>query len=85
MAGRKMGRSAYAFFWRLGMNFLEENRLKLEVQPIYWKVGKSSDYQLSGGITYQFSADITIRSMYQYVHGTNDHRIIFQVYYYKGV
>jgi hypothetical protein len=83
MAGRKMERNAYALFWRLGMNFLAENRLKIETQPFYWKVGKSSDCQLSGGITYQLSADIALRSMYQYVHGTNDHRIIFQVYYYK--
>lgn len=84
-AGKKMGEETYALFWRAGINLLEEGRLKVEFQPAYWKVGKDWTYQLSGGISYQATADLALRAMYQYDHASNDQRLIFQIYYYKGL
>jgi opacity protein-like surface antigen len=83
MAGERMDEPAYALYWRLGMNLLEENRLKLEVQPEVWKELGTSSFMLSAGVSYQATADLAIRSMYQYINTTEDNRIVFQVYYYK--
>ena len=49
------------------------------------KIGPVSDYQLSGGISFQVSPDLALRSLYQYLHQTGDQRIVFQIYYYKGL
>jgi hypothetical protein len=85
MAGKKQDQNAVLLFWRLGTNWLGENRLKLEIQPILMKIGPVSDYQLSGGISFQVSPDLAIRSLYQYLHQTRDQRIVFQVYFYKAM
>lgn len=82
MAGERMGEPAYALFSRLTMNLLEESRLKLEAQPLLWKQMGESSFSLSAGISYQATADLALRSMYQYIDATEDNRIVFQVYYY---
>jgi opacity protein-like surface antigen len=81
--GKKMGKDTLAFFWRSGINLLEEGRLRLEFQPVYWRVGKDWTYQLFGGISYQATGDLAVRAMYRYDRASNDQRIVFQVYYYK--
>lgn len=85
MLGKKMKQENYILFWRLGMNFFEENRLKFELQPIFWKEGEASNYLLSAGLSYQLSTNLALRSMYQYDHDRRDRKIVFQVYYYKGL
>lgn len=85
MAGKKAGQNSLLFFWRLGTNWLEENRLKAEIQPIWMKRGPVSEWQLSGGVSFQVSADLALRSLYQYLPRTGDHRIILQIYFYKGM
>ncbi len=85
MAGKKNEQNVALLFWRLGTNFLGENRLKFEIQPVLMKIGPVTDYQLSGGISFQLSQDLALRSLYQYLHKTGDQRIVFQVYYYKGL
>jgi len=85
MAGERMDEPAYTLFWRFTMNLLEENRLKLEAQPMLWKIMGESDFSLSAGVSYQVTADLTLRSMYQYIDATEDNRIVFQVYYYLGM
>jgi opacity protein-like surface antigen len=67
------------------MNLLEENRLKLEFQPVLWKELGESSYTLSGGASYQATSDLALRAMYEYTDQTEDNRIVFQVYYYKGM
>jgi opacity protein-like surface antigen len=76
---------AYAFFWRLTMNLLEENRLKLEAQPVVIAAEDEWSISPAAGISYQVTSDLALRAMYQYIDGSEDNRIIFQVYYYKGV
>jgi hypothetical protein len=85
MGGERMDEAAYALFWRFTMNLLDENRLKLEAQPVLWKQMGESSFALSAGVSYQATSDLTLRSMYQYIDETEDNRIVFQVYYYKGM
>jgi len=81
--GKKMGEETLALFWRSGINLLEEGRLKLEFQPVYWKVGKGWTYQLFFGISFQATSDLALRTFYQYDRDSNDKRLILQLYYYK--
>jgi opacity protein-like surface antigen len=67
------------------MNLLEENRLKLEAQPILWNTMGESSFSLSAGVSYQVTSDLTVRTMYQYADVERDNRIVFQVYYYKRI
>ncbi|MCX5752570.1 MAG: hypothetical protein NTW97_02855 [Candidatus Krumholzibacteria bacterium] len=85
MGGERMDDPAYALFWRFTMNLLEENRLKLEAQPVLWKEMGESSFTLSAGASYQVTEDLAVRAMYQYADTEKDNRIVFQVYYYRGM
>lgn len=85
MAGQRMEEESYALFWRLGVNLLEENRLRLEAQPIFLKEMGESSVSLSAGISFQATADLAIRATYEYLDASEDNRIVAQVYYYKGM
>ena len=85
IGGKKGGQSAYALFWRAGLNLLDEGRLKLEVQPVVFRTMGMTRVQLSAGATYLAHPDWTLRIMYMYDREIKDSRIIFQVYYYKGI
>ena len=85
MAGDKAGNGAFALFWRVGAGLLEESRLKIEVQPVAYRAGGKTQIQFSAGVTYLASADWTLRGMYLYDKETKDSRIVFQIYYYKGI
>jgi hypothetical protein len=85
MAGEKMDEPSYTFFWRFTANLLEENRLKLEAQPVLWEEMGESSFTASAGISYLATVDLALRCMYQYVDATEDNRIILQVYYYRRV
>lgn len=85
MAGEIRDESATAVFLRGGMNLLEEGRLKLEAQPVYLKTGGRDNYQLAAGLSYQLTGDIALRTMYQYDDDMEDHRVVAQVYLYKGI
>jgi hypothetical protein len=82
VAGEKMDEDTYAFLWRIGVNFLDEDRLKLEAQPVTWKSGDEWFYEISGGVTYKLTSDITLRGMYTYDAEMNDNRVVFQIYWY---
>jgi hypothetical protein len=82
-AGEKMKEPSYALFYRVGMNLLSEGRLKVEAQPVYWKVGTNENYQLSWGISFQATADLAIRAGYTYEHPQKEHRVGLQIYYYR--
>jgi hypothetical protein len=81
-AGEKMDEDTYAFLWRIGVNLLDEDRLKLEAQPVYRNLGGDWNYEISGGATYKLTSDITLRGMYTYDGEMNDNRVIFQFYWY---
>ncbi|OQX24817.1 MAG: hypothetical protein BWK80_18820 [Desulfobacteraceae bacterium IS3] len=83
MGGKNKDEEAFALFGRFGVNLLDESRLKLEFQPIISKVGDDENFEISAGASYMLTGDITLRAMYDYDHNTDDHKIIFQLYYYK--
>jgi hypothetical protein len=88
MGGKNRGEDAYALFWRLGVNLLEEGRLKYEVQPVYLKVGDKKNFQVHTGPSYALTADLALRAMYLYddrIGERDDHRFIVQLYFYKGL
>jgi len=85
MAGKLINENAYAWFCRFGVNLMEENRLKLEFQPVYMSIGESGHYELYSGISYIATSDLTFRTMYQYDDSMEDHRFIFQIYFYTKV
>ena len=67
------------------MNLLDEGRLKFEAQPLVMKTGEDWSSLLSGGVTYQADADLAFRAMVQRDSAFEDTRVVFQVYYYKGL
>jgi hypothetical protein len=81
-AGEKMDETTYAFLWRLGVNFLDEDRLKLEAQPVYWKSNGDWLYEISGCLSYRLTSDLTFRTLYAYDGQINDNRVVFQLYWY---
>jgi len=81
-AGEKMDENTYAFLWRLGVNFLDEDRMKLEAQPVYWKSNDDWLYEISGCFSYKLTSDVTLRTMYTYDGEMNDNRFVFQLYWY---
>jgi len=82
VAGEKGDENTYAFLWRIGVNLLDEDRLKLEAQPVYRKLGDNWNYEISGGVSYKLTSDITLRGMYTYDGEMNDNRVVFQIYWY---
>jgi len=85
LTGEIRDESATAVFLRGGVNLLEEGRLKLEAQPVYLRTGGRDNYQLAGGLSYQLTGDIAVRTMYQYDDDTADHRVVLQVYLYRRI
>jgi opacity protein-like surface antigen len=77
MGGKRMNETSYALYWRLTMNLLEENRLKLEAK----QMGEST-YALAAGISYQATVNLALRAIYRYDDTEKDNRIVAQVYYY---
>jgi hypothetical protein len=72
---------------RAGINFLEENRLKLEAQPmiLFQENSSSRQYEVSAGMTFRADSEWTFRGLYHYTHETRDHRGVAQIYYYMKV
>jgi len=85
MGGTRGGRSTLAVFWRTGIGLLDESRLKLEAQPIVFWTEDATRLLLGGGLTFLANSDLTLRTMAAYDSETRDVRLLFQVYYYKGI
>jgi len=84
-AGERDQQETYAVLYRFGVNFLPEDRLKLEAQPVYKKMYGEAGYEISGAVTYKLTSDITLRGMYTYDDVFNDNRVVFQLYWYHRV
>lgn len=84
-AKKEAGRNSFALSWRVGLNLLAENRLKLELQPVFLRNGGSNDYQVSTAVSFTASGNLTLRTMLQYDRQMKDTRLVFQVYYYQGI
>jgi hypothetical protein len=83
VAEERMDDLVRALFWRFTINLLDENRLKLEAQPIVLTAEGELSISPSAGASYQATADLALRAMYQYADAHEDNRIVFQVYYYR--
>ena len=81
--GRKNDMAATAVFYRIGLNFLEENRLKFEGQYVWAKQEGMSTEKPGGGVTYKINSRLTARALYQREREMNDNRVILQLYYYR--
>ncbi len=83
LVGRRAGQGTFLVFWRSGLSFLEEGRLKVEVQPVLTENGGAWDYSLGSGLTYLLNADLAGRLMVYYDHERRDVRFAVQLYLYK--
>ncbi|MGD0535968.1 MAG: hypothetical protein ABR999_11110 [Methanoregula sp.] len=81
-AGTWMDQYTYALFYRFGINADQEGRLKIELQPTYWRQGDQKDYQLSLCLSSQVTSNLTARLGYTYDQATDDNRVLLQLYYY---
>ncbi|MDR3112190.1 MAG: hypothetical protein LBU55_03350 [Elusimicrobiota bacterium] len=80
--GLKNSTEAAAGLYNFSVNFLEENKLKLEVQGIYTKIGNNEKYFCDVGVSYKINSDLTIRTMYEYVGKIGESKVVGQIYYY---
>ncbi len=83
LVGRRDGAGNFLLFWRSGLAFLEEGRLKVEAQPALIRRAGAWHYSLGSGLTYLVSADLTGRFMVFYDQEMHDARFAVQLYYYK--
>jgi hypothetical protein len=81
-AGTKMKEEVYAGLYRLTLNFLEENKLKVEGQGAYAQTGRIKNYYLSAGAAYKINAELTSRIMYEYDAELKENKTVIQLYYY---
>jgi len=84
LGDRQLG-PVLAVLWRLGLNLLSENRLKLEVQPALLMDEDRRNLNFSAGLTFLANADWTLRAMYLYDRRFRDSQLVFQIYFYKGI
>ncbi len=83
LVGRKAGETTVFLFWRPGLTFLEEGRLKVELQPAVQRKIGAWDYSLGAGLTYLLNADLASRFMVLRDSLGPGVRFVFQLYYYK--
>jgi hypothetical protein len=83
--GSRNGQSALAALWRAGRGFLEENRLRLELQPALIFAAGAARLRIEGAASWIVHPDWTLRAMVSRDGGTKDVRLVFQVYYYKRI
>jgi hypothetical protein len=79
--GGKNEKTAFAAFYRLSINFMEENALKFEAQSVYTKLESEDNFALAGGLTYRLNSYLSARTMYEWRHKPAERRIITQLYY----
>jgi hypothetical protein len=85
MGGKRAGLPTLTAVWRFGFGLLEENRLKIELQPTAILTTESKRFEFAGGLTFLAHPDWTLRAMAAYDSEMKDTRIVFQVYFYKGI
>lgn len=81
-AGEKAGMHYSAGLARLGLNLLEESRLKLEGQAVYDGMAGMEGWALAAGASYAATPYLTLRAMFEYDEMAADRRAAAQVYYY---
>lgn len=86
LRGGEMRRTRYlAGLGRLGLNLLEENRLKLEGQAVYSGPRGKEGWILAAGTSFAVTPDLALRVMFEYEDGMHDRRVTGQLYYYLPI
>lgn len=83
LIGTWLGEDTYGFSYRLGVLLNEEGSVKIEAQPMLWKVGRETDVQMGVCVSDQVTSNLTGRVQYEYDQQSDDHRVIVQLYYYR--
>ncbi len=83
--GMLRGMDYLAGLGRLGLNLLDENRLKLEAQGVYSGTKGMESWTLGSGFSYTITSELTLRTMFEYADEMNDKRVVTQLYYYFRV
>jgi hypothetical protein len=81
LAGEWLAQDTVAAMYRLGVLFGPEQRMKVEIQPTYWRAD-SENWLFSACFSALATSDLTVRTMYEYDHNADDHRTSLQLYYY---
>lgn len=82
LVGQRGGSTTFLALWRPGWSFLEEGRLKIDLQPALMRRAGEWELSLGSGLTYLFSADLAGRFMVLNDRGRGV-RFVAQLYYYK--
>lgn len=80
-AGQWLEQDTVAMMYRFGVLFGPEQRMRIEIQPTYWRID-SETWLLSACFSALVTPDLTFRTMYEYNDVEDDHRVIAQLYYY---
>lgn len=84
-AGNARGARYLAGLGRLGLNLLDENRLKLEAQAVYSGMARMEGWALAAGASYALTAELTWRAMFERDEVMRDTRFVGQLYYYLPI
>ena len=74
-----------ALFGRFGVLFLDEGRLRVELQPVAIRTAGAWETELAAGVSYQATADLAVRGLVLRDSGRRDTRVVLQVYFYKSL
>ncbi len=83
--GNMRGAAYLAGLGRLGLNLLDESRLKLEAQAVYSGMEMMEGWALAAGVSYAATQDLTVRAMLEYEDMMYDKRAVTQIYYYLPI
>ncbi len=83
LSGNFYDQPARALMIRAGARFFDEDRLSLEAQYLHSKHAVFENTDLSAGLAWKLSPDVTLRTMYNYHTQDKAYKIIGQIYYYK--
>jgi len=84
-AGKKSDMHYLAGLGRLGLNLLDENRLKLEAQAVYSGMEGMAGWVLASGVSFAVTPSLTWRGLFEYEDLMNDKRLVTQFYYYLPI
>lgn len=85
LIGKKGDTDLIALMYRHTWNLLEENRMKLEIQPVWVKAEGNDNLKLGIGWSYRVLPDLTIRTLLEHDYDAKDYYAILQFYWYHNL
>jgi hypothetical protein len=84
VVGGQSGLFTTGTLFRAGVNLADENRIKLEVQPVVLThQNELDDLKVYSGVTFLLNDELTLRAMEVYDSLTQTNSIVGQVYFYR--